>query len=178
IQHLPGWRLQVFAPAAVWSELYDFILQSPVEIIVDHIGGLLGASKIASGNADPNVALSQAGFDSLVKLARGRRVWIKVSGLYRASLRTDSCYDDLEGIVRRLFHEVPERLIWASDWPHTGEGKARAGKDKAARLAEIEEFRTIDNAKILQSLRNWSESEDTWKKIMVDNPRELFASPR
>ncbi|KAM0418750.1 hypothetical protein ACHAPT_012348 [Fusarium lateritium] len=176
IRDLPGWRIQIFAPAATWDDLYDFVLQLPVEIIVDHLGGLLGSSKLADGDTGEDATLSQPGFETLLDLAHRRRVWIKISGLYRASMRTESGYDDLEGILRRLFKEVPDRLIWASDWPHTGEGRARAKKDAARRLAEIERFRTIDNFGILQSLRRWAGSEDAWRKMMVNNPRKLFTS--
>ncbi|KAF5582959.1 transcriptional family amidohydrolase family [Fusarium pseudocircinatum] len=176
IRNLPGWRLQIFAPASTWDDLYDFVLQLPVEIIADHVGGLLGSSKLADGDVEEDVSLSQAGIGSLLDLAKRRCIWIKISGLYRASARTESGYDDLEGILRRLFKEVPDRLIWASDWPHTGEGKARAKKDAAKRLAEVEQFRAIDNLGILQSLREWAGSDEAWRKMMVKNPRRLFTS--
>ncbi|KAM0077256.1 hypothetical protein ACKRZS_010560 [Fusarium odoratissimum] len=176
IQDLAGWRLQIFAPAATWDDLYEFVLKLRIEIIADHVGGLLGLSKLGSGDAGDDAALSQPGFESLLHLAQHRRVWIKISGLYRASSRVEYGYDDLESIMRRLFKEVPDRLIWASDWPHTGEGEARAKKDATKRLAEIEQFRTIDNFGILQSLRYWAGSDDAWRKMMVKNPRKLFTS--
>ena len=85
---------------------------------------------------------------------------VKISGLYRASSGTDHCYDDLEPIILALAQQVPDQLIWASDWPHTGEGANRARKGHGANLMEVEHFRVIDNEGILKKLRTWIGSDE------------------
>ena len=82
----------------------------------------LGASNNKNWSNDiGDIVLNQPGFRSLVQLARSSRVSIKVSGLYRASTSSEIGYEDLEPIIRTLAEQVPNWLVWASDWLHTGE---------------------------------------------------------
>ncbi len=190
ITRLPGWKLQMFCPAHVWDgrsragfsrilyasltrhnlDLFETVNGLPVQIIAAHTGGLLGVSKLpagADGHQDP---ITQAGFKSLVELARRGRIIVKISGLYRSSSRTDSVYEDLEPIVRTLASHIPDQLIWASDWPHTGEGAHRVAKG----VESYEPFRMIDNKAILKALRDWVGGEEAWMKMMVTNPARVF----
>ena len=150
----------------------------PVEVIADHLGGLKGISKLnvnSSSHTDNSTAkdtvLEQPGFRSLVQLAKNSRVAIKISGLYRSSTSVATGYDDLAPIVRALAEQVPDRLVWASDWPHTGEGKDRK-PDHA--LSTKEPFRVIDNMRILKNLKDWVGNDETWYKLTVLNPRALY----
>lgn len=137
-------------------------------VIADHTGGLLAASKLeASYRHDP---AQQPGFESLIQLARRSRVLIKISALYRSSNETTTAFADMEPLVRKLAQEVPDSLMWGSDWPHTGEGKDRLKND----LSTIEPFRKIDNALILRNIRKWIEDEKTWMKLMVYNSKLAF----
>ncbi|KAI8196009.1 hypothetical protein KHU50_010440 [Colletotrichum sp. SAR 10_65] len=81
-----------------------------------------------------------------------------------------SGYDDMEPVIKALAERVPDRLIWGSDWPHTGEGKDRLKRG----IDAIEEFRVIDNELIVRNLRNWIGSEETWGKVTVRNPKKFY----
>lgn len=74
-------------------------------------------------------------------------------------------------IISKLAQEVSNSLIWASDWPHTGEGAQRTG---GKNLEKIEEFRKINDARVLSNMREWVGEEDVWHKMMVVNPTRLF----
>ncbi|KAL4963035.1 uncharacterized protein BDV14DRAFT_202283 [Aspergillus stella-maris] len=168
IRDLPGWMIQLFVPEWVWDELFESILTLPVPIIADHMGGMLGSSKLPPTLKDR--PQSQSGFNSLIRLAKLRKVIIKISGLYRASTQTETCYDDTRPIIQTFAKEIPEMCIWGSDWPHTGEGKKRAqNKD----LSVKEPFRVVDNVAILENLRGWV-GENVWVKIMRENPKRIF----
>ncbi|KAL0936391.1 transcriptional family amidohydrolase family protein [Colletotrichum truncatum] len=171
IRTLPGWRIQLFCAAAIWDELFETIYNLPVEVIADHVGGLYGSSKLPS-KSDSSVVdcTKQPGFASLVRLAKDSKVIIKVSGLYRLSSQTDTGYDDMEPIIKTLADAVPDRLVWGSDWPHTGEGHDRLKRGRNA----IEEFREIDDKSILLNLREWVGSADAWEKMTLINPRKLY----
>lgn len=106
----------------------------------------------------------------MVSLAQDSKVIIKISGLYRASNQGDTGYDDLESIIRALGKQVPHRLVWASDWPHTGESSNRGARD----LDKIEDFRTVDNETILKNLRGWIGDEETWVNMMVHTPSNVY----
>lgn len=148
-------------------DLYDTLIDLPVEVIADHLGGMKGISKLGSTTVEPT---EQPGFRSLLKLAEQSRVFIKASGLYRASSRNETGYDDLEPIVKTFAEKVPDRLIYASDWPHTGDAAGRAQRG----LEDIEQFRKIDNAGIVASLKGWIGSEETWNKMLVTTPDRIY----
>lgn len=151
------------------ADLYATVLSLPVTIIADHTGGVLAASKLAAEFAHSPTL--QPGFAALVALARAGKIVIKISGLYRSSTAVQTAYADVEPIIRELAQEVPDALIWGSDWPHTGEGKDRG---EMLGLGKIEPFRQIDNHSILRNLREWVNNEQTWMKLMVNNAERLF----
>lgn len=135
-----------------------------VPIIADHLGGIVGSSK-NSGLTDP---LAQPGYTSLIHLAKAGHVYIKVSGLYRVSNKAPG-FEDLQVIVHDLARQVPDQLLYASDWPHTGEAKDRISRPHDA----PERFREIDDRLVISNLRAWV-GESTWQKMCIDNPVRLF----
>lgn len=147
--------------------LYQPILGLPVPVIADHLGGMLGPSKLPSSLHSSST--SQPGFESLLSLAKQSCVYVKISGLYRMSNELSSNFRDLEPIVRTFAREIPDQVIWGSDWPHTGDGKNRS-KDK---LKCKETFRVIDNYAIMEQLQTWM-GGDVYRKMLVDNPGRLY----
>ncbi|KAK7207841.1 hypothetical protein BZA70DRAFT_27772 [Myxozyma melibiosi] len=168
ISFLPGWVLQLFIKSTLWDDLLPFVMTLRVPIIADHLGGLLGASK--SPVVDSANPLSQPGYASLVRLAREGRVYIKVSGLYRASNARPG-FEDLEPIISALARDAPDQLLYASDWPHTGEAKDRLKRSSDA----PEAFQVIDDRLVIANLRKWV-APVVWQKMCVDNPARLFSN--
>ncbi|KAL4764709.1 amidohydrolase family protein [Aspergillus foveolatus] len=169
IRHLPGWMIQLFVPGWAWDTLFDVVTTLPVPIIADHLGGLQGASKLPPHLVKDGVLL-QTGFASLLTLAKQSKVIVKVSGLYRASSRTISCFDDTRPIIEAFAREIPDQCIWGSDWPHTGDGSNRTVQGG---LAVKEPFRVIDDQTLLEKVREWVGNE-VWEKIMRENPARIF----
>ncbi|KAK1546667.1 hypothetical protein CPAR01_00634 [Colletotrichum paranaense] len=191
IKLLPEWKLQTFCPPEAWdgqclaplpgpsfflkiknlsvltsTELFDLIQSLPVELIADHTGGLKGSSKLEGGGAG---SLQQRGMSTLIRLAREKKVFIKISGLYRSSCRVGTNFDDMGALISKLAEEVPDQLMWASDWPHTGEGK-----DRLHGALDVEEpFREIDDVGVLRNIEKWV-GPSVWQKMMVDTPRKVF----
>ncbi|KAK1671215.1 hypothetical protein BDP55DRAFT_676735 [Colletotrichum godetiae] len=173
IQYLPGWKIQLFCAPAMWEDLYETILSLPVQVIADHVGGMRALSKLqlnaeAGGLDDPT---KQPGFEALVRLARASKVIIKLSGFYRLSDMVKSGCEDMEPIVKALVEAVPQRLVWGSDWPHTGEGKDRLNRGVDA----VENFREIDDTLNVYNLRRWVKNEEVWKDLMVKNPARFYS---
>ncbi|PYI09507.1 amidohydrolase 2 [Aspergillus sclerotiicarbonarius CBS 121057] len=167
IRYLPGWVIQLFVPGWTWDVLHDAILELPVRVIADHLGGMLGSSKLP-----PDVQLRstcQPGFDSLLSLAKKARVFVKMAGLYRMSNDSAGTFGDLQPIVQTFAQEIPDQLIWGSDWPHTGDGHNRVGKS----LDVKEPFRIVDDHAILRRLHSWV-GDDVYRKMLVDNPGRLY----
>jgi len=149
------------------SELLATFLDLPVVVIADHVGGLLGPSKLSAGS-DPTL---QPGFQSLITLATRSKVLIKISGLYRSSTEVKTHFADMAPVIERLASEVPDSLMWASDWPHTGDGTGRVNRKD---LGSTESFRVVDNASVLRNLKKWISSDEDWSKMMTTNPGKAY----
>lgn len=174
IHSLPGWSLQVFTNGKFWEEHEDDVAALPVPLIADHFGGLKGVTKLQGLGDVPTTndeeALEQPGMQALLRLHRSGKVWVKVSGLYRASAQIHTHHGDLKPLVHALAANRPDRLIYASDWPHTGEGKDRANRP----LDVVEPFRQVNQVSLNRQLRSWLTDED-WHAMLVVNPRILFS---
>jgi D-galactarolactone isomerase len=55
-----------------------------------------------------------------------------------------------------LVQQAPERLVWASNWPHPS----------------VQE--KPDDAELLDVLLDWVTDDHTRRRILVDNPAELY----
>jgi predicted TIM-barrel fold metal-dependent hydrolase len=147
--------------------LHEVILHLPVKVIADHFGGMLGPTKFPSNLK--STPTSQPGFDSLLSLARNSQVYVKISGLYRMSTEVSSSFEDLQPLVQKFAQEIPDQLIWGSDWPHTGDGHDRVNGS----LEVKEPFRVVDNLAILERLYQWMGS-DVYARMLVKNPGLLY----
>jgi predicted TIM-barrel fold metal-dependent hydrolase len=157
-----GWSIQVYASLPVIAELSDNILRLPVLLVVDHFGGVR-----AEGGTD------QPGFAVLIEMLKSGRVYLKLSAPYRISQRQPS-YEDVAEIARAFIAAAPERIVWASDWPHTGGGVVGSNERKDRSASEIEPFRQVDVPNVLSLLAEWAGDRETWCRILVDNPACLY----
>jgi predicted TIM-barrel fold metal-dependent hydrolase len=153
-----GFAVQIYADLRLLADIADNIVQLRVPLILDHFGG----AKAALGS-------EQYGFRALTELLRAGTVWVKLSGVYRAS-RAGPPYSDIRPIAEALIEANPGRLVWASDWPHTGSQSERAARQPT----ELEPFQQIDDAHVLDLLADWAGDAARHHRILVDNPAELF----
>lgn len=152
-----GFAVQIYADMSLLPGLSDAIAAAKVEVVLDHFAG-----------AKAERGLDQPGFAELLDLLATGHVWVKLSAPYRAS--RDPSHADLAPIARALIAARPDRLVWASDWPHTG-----GGKDRALRGAEaVEPFRTVDDAASLRELAGWCGEARIFQRILADNAAQLF----
>jgi 2-pyrone-4,6-dicarboxylate lactonase len=141
-----GWHLQVHgAPQAVLVELGRAWRRSPVPVVVDHLGRV----DAAAGEAGVH-------FRALLRLLDLPHVWVKVSGIERAS-RTGPPYADAQALARRLVADFGDRVLWGNDWPHPN---LHGPMPDDAQLAELIHA-VAPGAAALQ-------------RLMVDNPARLY----
>ena len=137
-----GWHALVNVPRYTGIDLPGLLWALdglPIPVVLDHYG----YPDLAAG-VNPAV-LRRVGAGDL---------WVKLSAGYR---QCDPPYDALDPIVRQLAEANPDRLLWASDWPHVR--WAGAMPDDAAQLDAL--TRQIPDP----GLR---------KKILADNPAVLY----
>lgn len=93
---------------------------------------------------------------ALKALLDSDRVWVKASAPYETSRVGPPLYGDVGTIARALVAHRPDRIVWATNWPHGGE------KVKP------------DDAMLLDLLLDWVPDEGLRKRILVDNPKALY----
>lgn len=150
--------VQIFADMPLLDPLADTFAASPVPIVLDHFAG----AKAAEG-------AGQGGFSTLEQLLADGKAWVKLSAAYRASDQAPD-YADLRPLVEAMIAANPDRLVWASDWPHTGGGRDRGNR----KPTDIEPFREIDDAHVFAQLEAWVPDARQRQKVLVENAAELF----
>ena len=156
ISHL-GWHIQVFAALPVIAAVADKIAALPVDVVIDHFGMVQARD-----------GMRQPGFAALLDLVKARRAYVKLSAPYRISQQAD--YADVAPIALALIEAGPDRVLWASDWPHTDRTPGREPFD-------IHPFRAIDDRAVLGLLTEWCGSKRLETTIMVDTPTRLYRFP-
>jgi 2-pyrone-4,6-dicarboxylate lactonase len=143
------WHLQVHASPPVLAALQPVLARLPVRVVLDHFGGTAASSRVT------------------LALLEQPHVWLKLSAPYRASGRED--HEDLRPLVEQCVAMAPDRLLWGSDWPHTGGAGARSADPDA-----IEPFRKTDAVASLAQLDSWLPDDTMRRRILVDNPAVLY----
>ncbi|MBP6853347.1 MAG: amidohydrolase family protein [Rhodoferax sp.] len=146
-----GWHLQIHGDTRLLTEVAPALRDSPVPVVIDHIG-----------RVDASLGLHQPAFDALCALLESTTFWVKVSGVDRIT-RQGPPYDDAVPLAAHLVAEFGDRVVWGNDWPHPN----HAGP------VPVEEELT---AQILRM----APTAEAVQRLMVDNPQRLyrFESPR
>jgi D-galactarolactone isomerase len=143
-----GWHIQIHMKGEQIAGIEDLLLRVPSPIVFDHLGRL----------AQPN-ALDNPGFKTISKLIDKGRTWVKLSGAYQDTKVGPPTYSDTVAVARAYIKAAPERMVWASDWPHPTE------KDKP------------DDAVLFGLLAEWAPDEAMRTRILVQNPATLYGFP-
>jgi len=151
-----GWHIQTYTTLEVIAALAEHIRRLPTPLVVDHFG-----------LADPARGLDQHGLPELLALVRQGKVYVKLSAPYRFISRLDG--EDMGPVTRALIDAHPERMLWGTDWPHTGPWPGRAREREGA-----EPFHPVDDGLQLRILARHTSAEER-QRILVDNPRRLYA---
>jgi len=150
-----GWHIQIYAALPVIAALTDRIGVLPVPLVIDHFG----MPKAEEG-------IGQPGFSALIELLRAGKAYVKLSAPYRIARAAP--YPDVAPLARALIEAAPDRLVWASDWPHTDRVPGKAPFD-------IHPFRKIDDSAALGAVTNWCGTDKgLMRAILVDTPAKLY----
>ncbi len=153
-----GWSIQIYADVDIVAALAPTIAALPVHVVLDHFAGVRTAKQAEHKDA----------FDTVLSLVRDGNAYVKLSAPYRASPHGPD-YLDVEPFARSLIQARADRMLWASDWPHTGSASHRDGD-----LTRIEPFRNEDAGRALNHVLAWAGSQSVRQRILVDNPARLY----
>ncbi|KAF3003234.1 hypothetical protein E8E13_009980 [Curvularia kusanoi] len=96
------------------------------------------------------------GFQSLVNLLKAGDTYLKFSGAYRFD--KDPQYRGIEGIAKELLKFAGDRIIFASDWPHT-------------------RFEGLDIKPFVDRCLDWTDAAGLTEKVFSGNARTLWDVP-
>jgi 2-pyrone-4,6-dicarboxylate lactonase len=119
-----GWHLELHIDAADLERLQRFVHESPVAIVIDHMG-----------RVDATLGLSQPPFQALLKLISSPHCWVKLSGADR--LAKQGALEAAVGFARSLIEVAPDRVVWGTDWPHVNVDRSYDDEALFGLLSEI-----------------------------------------
>ncbi len=141
-----GWHVEIMpsrGEALLAAEAMLAGLECPV--VIDH----LGYTPQPAGIAHP-------AFDALRRLLDAGHVWVKLSGVYFTSKDGFPDYSDVDALAAALAAHRPDRMLWGTDWPHSGEAQKP------------------DDALLLDQTARWIPDATLRARMLVTNPAALY----
>jgi D-galactarolactone isomerase len=139
-----GWHIQLQMDGRLMADRESQLKRLPCPLVLDHVGKFL----------EP-VPVEHPGFRALLRLLDGG-CWLKLAAAYEVSKTGGPLYADVAALAKAAVKATPERMIWASNWPHV------SVKDLP------------DDGALLDLLLDWAPDETVRHRILVENPAELY----
>jgi len=140
-----GWHIQLQLNGRELPDRIDALRRLPTSVVVDHVGRYM-----------PPVPPEDAAFRALLTLVDDGRCWVKLSAPYESSVDGAPVYPAVAALAHALVSHAPERLLWATNWPHPGQADPLAPGE------------------LLQLRDEWLPSDSLRRQILVDNPADLY----
>lgn len=141
-----GWHIQFYPHGPDLVDYKQALLNLDATIVLDHFAGIPAEQGV-----------NQPAMKALLEMLDTGRVWVKISGPMRCC-PGDYPYAPVTPIARHLVTHAPERLVWASDWPHTNMVGRKMPND----------------GDLFDLFTQWVEDEAVRRRILVDNPAALY----
>lgn len=142
-----GWYCKVQPDYHEPMESLELFQKLKQPVIIDH----LARADVTRGPNDPTVI-------KVIELLEGGNFWLLMSNGYKIS-REGYPWNDVIPIARAFIEAAPDRMLWALDWPHT-----------------FHEQMPPDDTDLFDLLSRITSGEAERRKILVDNPQEIFFS--
>lgn len=143
-----GWHLQLHADADLIAANAARLKVLRVPIVFDHFGRI-----------PLDFGVKHPAFRVIGELVGHGNAWVKLSAGYHFSKDGPPHYADVGTLTRAFLALAPERMLWGTDWPHQTE------TDKP------------DSGMMLDRFAQWAGDDATRRRVLVDNPSELYGFP-
>ena len=151
LQGLP-WHLQVFASLDTVAQAAPHLPALGLPVVLDHFAMV-----------SPETPADDPRLEALLGLLRSGAAYIKLSAPYRIG-------GDAAGasrLARRFIDTRPDRVLWASDWPHTD-------REPGKGPTEVSAYRAVPVAGLAEQITEWAPDEAGRQWLLVDNPARLY----
>jgi D-galactarolactone isomerase len=141
-----GWHVQVQCESREIGEREEMLSKLPCDLVVDHMGRF-----------DAETPADDKSWRILLRFLRTGHCWVKLSGPYYGSKSGPPLYEDKARIAKALIKAAPNRMVWASNWPHPSI-----------------KSHFPDEGKLLDLVAEWTQDEALRRRILVDNAAVLY----
>ena len=141
-----GWHIQLQLNGRELPQHLDRLRRLPCPVVIDHVGRYM-----------PPVAPDHEAFVALLALLETGRCWVKLSAPYEADASAAPDYDEVTELIAELVARHPDRLVWASNWPHPGQADPPT-PEELVRLRDT-----------------WLPTAELRSQVLVANPTALYA---
>ncbi len=142
-----GWHVQFQMDGRLFHEREGLLKRLQCPLVIEHVGKFL----------EP-VTPDHPGFRTLLRLVDTGRCWVKLSGAYMLSVAGPPYYPDIGVLAKALVKHAPERLVWASNWPHPLPSRTTPP----------------DDVTLLDLLLDWAPDPGIRNRILAANPARLY----
>ena len=143
-----GWHLQLWIDVKDLPDTIPTLKTIGLPVVIDHMG-----------RSDARLGTAAPGFQSLLRLVGDGGCWVKLSGAHRVSQNAPD-YPEARALHQALVAANPDQLVWGTDWPHP-------------RI----EGEMPDAGHLLDLFNEWTPTEATRRRILVDNAARLYDFP-
>jgi predicted TIM-barrel fold metal-dependent hydrolase len=150
-----GLHIQIYSTPQIFASIAKTIYTLAVPVVFDHFASV----KAAGFQSLPELPI-------ILDLLKSGQIYIKLSGVYRISNASPE-YDEVKDLAQLYVGTNPDRILWASDWPHTN-------TLPGIPATEITPYRIVDDRKVLQLLAEWIPNPSDRIKALVTNPARLY----
>jgi predicted TIM-barrel fold metal-dependent hydrolase len=140
-----GWYAKVQPEPAGFAEQAAQYETLDIPVLIDH----MGRPNPAAGGNDPSLR-------KVLELLKRGNFWVMLSLAEKIS-KVGPPWDDVIPIMRALIEAAPDRVVWASDWPHP-----------------VSTAQPPNEADLIELLYRATHDDEERRKILVANPAKLF----
>ncbi|TKV70533.1 amidohydrolase family protein [Rhizobium sp. AU243] len=142
-----GWHIQVHMTGSDIAKNADLFSRLPTTVVFDHLG------RVPQPDGEKHPA-----FNVVRGLLEKGRAYVKLSSIYQDTKVGPPTYEDIGKLAIAYLKIAPDRVVWASDWPHPSPGK----------------FGQPNDAMLMDLAAEWAGNDDVRQKIFVENAAKLY----
>ncbi len=139
-----GWHIQLQLDGHQLAKYKDRLLQLKCPLVIDHVGRFMGP---VEPDSQPFLALLD-----LVDAG----AYVKLSAPYESAPDDAHHYEVVTRCIDTLVRRAPDRMLWATNWPHPGQLDPPTNDD------------------LLRLRDRWLPTEELRHRVLVANPARLY----
>ncbi len=149
-----GWHIQTYASLDAIAGAAPRLQGLGLPVVLDHFSTI-----------PARLPLDDARVRAVLDLVASGAAYVKLSASYRIDQGATPA--QVAALARAFLQANPERVVWASDWPHTNRAPGKLP-------TEVSPYRDIDPRGLRAEIDAWLPQEDLRARVLVHNAARLY----